>query len=161
MSILKHDVEFNHVMLHVVAWVKAKQLTSGYIPLKIIHLLISLSCRLLGISKDRDILAKSFVAFITFLPTWIMLSIYYVLLLTICKIKTFFSFLQQNWSERKITIFLEICLMAMNNDLKIVRFLCDVNCGSVNKNNSFSIQCLLNSKACRYTKFKNSCLFLD
>lgn len=92
MSILKHDVEFNHVMLHVVAWVKAKQLTSGYIPLKIIHLLISLSCRLLGISKDRDILAKSFVAFITFLPTWIMLSIYYVLLLTICKIKTFFSF---------------------------------------------------------------------
>ena len=63
MSILKHDVMFNHDILHVVAWVKAKQLTSGYIPLKSIHLFLSLSCRLLGISKDRDILAKYFVAF--------------------------------------------------------------------------------------------------
>ena len=63
MSIAKHDVMFNHDILHVVAWVKAKQLTSGYIPLKSIHLFLSLSCRLLGISKDRDILAKYFVAF--------------------------------------------------------------------------------------------------
>ena len=145
MSILKYLVILNHGILHVVTWVKTKQLTTGYIQLKCIQL-FSYACIFCPREKESKASTRHFSPNLAALKTsnrhesfFQFITSYHWLTIddlqnNILSLYNLFKYL----NERKITIFLEICLMAMNIDLKIVRFLCDVN-GSVNKNNSSSI----------------------